>query len=60
MREVRAEVTGQEVRHIVRREVVNALVVRNVSKTPQSDVKNIIVQQNIQSLISRLLSHPMT
>ena len=45
--EVRAEVTGQEVRHIVRREVVNALVVRNVSKTPQSDVKNIIVQQNI-------------
>ena len=45
--EMRAEVTGQEVRHIVRREVVNALVVRNVSKTPQSDVKNIIVQQNI-------------
>ena len=33
--EMRAEVSGQEVRYIVRREVVNALDVRDVSKTPQ-------------------------
>ena len=43
--------TGQEVRDIVRREVVNALDGRNVSMTPQPDAKNITVQPNIQSLI---------
>ena len=47
--EMRAGVTGQEVRDIVKREVVNALDGRNVSMTPQPDVKNITVQQNIQS-----------
>ena len=49
--EMRAGVTGQEVKDIVRREVVDALDGRNVSMTPQPDVKNITVQQNIQSLI---------
>ena len=49
--EMRAGVTGQEVKDIVRREVVNALDVRNVSMTPQPDVKNITVHQNIQSLV---------
>ena len=49
--EMRAGVTGEEVRDIVIREVVNALDARNVSMTPQPDVKNITVQQNIQSLI---------
>ena len=53
---MRVEVTGQEVRDIVRREVVNALDVRNVSKTPQPDVKNIILQQTIQSLIQGRLN----
>ena len=48
---MRAGVTGEEVRDIVRREVVNALDGRNVSMTPQTDVKNITVQPNIQSLI---------
>ena len=43
--------TGEEVRDIVRREVVNALDGRNVSMTPQPDAKNITVQPNIQSLI---------
>ena len=47
---IRAGVTGEEVRDIVRREVVNALDGRNVSMTPQSDAKNITVQPNIQSL----------
>ena len=47
---IRARVTGEEVRDIVRREVVNALDGRNVSMTPQSDAKNITVQPNIQSL----------
>ena len=47
---MRAGVTGEEVRDIVRREVVNALDGRNVSMTPQSDAKNITVQPNIQSL----------
>jgi enhancer of mRNA-decapping protein 4 len=49
--EMRAGVTGKEVRDIVRREVVDALDVRNVSMIPQPDVKNIIFQQNIESLI---------
>ena len=48
---MRARVTREEVRDIVRREVVNALDGRNVSMTPQPDAKNITVQQNIQSLI---------
>ena len=48
---MRAGVTGEEVRDIVRREVVNALDGRNVSMTPQPDAKNITVQPNIQSLI---------
>ena len=48
---IRAGVTGEEVRDIVRREVVNDLDGRNVSMTPQPDAKNITVQQNIQSLI---------
>ena len=47
---MRVEVTGQEVRDIVRREVVNALDVRNVSKTPQP------VQQTIHSLIQGRLN----
>ena len=41
--------TGKEVKDIVKREVVDALDGRNVSMTPQPDVKNITVQQNIQS-----------
>jgi enhancer of mRNA-decapping protein 4 len=49
--EMRAGVTGQEVKDIVRREMVKALDGRNVSMTPQPDVKDITVQQNIQSLI---------
>ena len=48
---MRAGVTGEEVRDIVSREVVNALDGRNVSMTPQPDAKNITVQPNIQSLI---------
>jgi hypothetical protein len=49
--EMRAGVTGEEVRDIVRREVVDALDVRNVSMIPQPEMKNIIVQQNVESLI---------
>jgi len=49
--EMRGGVTGQEVRDIVRRELVEALNDRSVSMTPQSEVKNMTVQQNIQSLI---------
>ena len=44
-------VTGQEVKDIVMREVINVLDRKNVSMTPQPDVENITVQQNIQSLI---------
>jgi len=44
-------VTGQEMREIVKQEVMDALASRSVSMTPQPDVKNISVQQNIQTLI---------
>jgi hypothetical protein len=48
---MRTGMTGEEVRDIVRREVVDALDVRNVSMIPQPKMKNILVQQNIESLI---------
>ena len=44
--DIRAGVTGQEVRDLVKKEVVDALDGRNI--TLQPDVKNITVQQNIQ------------
>merc|ERR1712106_1203514 len=49
--DMRTSVTGQEVRDIVRKELVDALDGRDISMTPQPDVKDITVQQNIQSLI---------
>jgi len=49
--DMRVGVTGQEVREIVKQEVVDALSSRSVSMTPQPDVKNVTVQQNIKSLI---------
>ena len=49
--EMRAGMTGEEVRDIVRREVVDALDVRNVSMIPQPEMKNNLVQQNIETLI---------
>jgi len=50
--DVRGGLTGDEVRDIVRREVLDALSTRGVSMTPQPDVMSITVQQNIQSLIN--------
>ena len=66
--EMRAGVTGEDWRDIVRREMVDALDVRNVSMIPQPDMKNIIVQQasshsskkGDSMTHSRLLSPPMT
>ena len=49
--EMRAGVSWEDWRDIVRREMVDDLEVRNVSMIPQPDVKNIIIQQNIESLI---------
>merc|ERR1712013_571250 len=46
-----AGVTGQEMREIVKQEVMDALASRSVSMTPQPDVKNITWEQNIQTLI---------
>jgi len=49
--DIRPGVTGQEMREIVKQEVMEALARRSVSMTPQPEVKNITVQQNIQTLI---------
>jgi len=49
--DLKSGVTEQEMREIVKQEVMEALTSRSVSMTPQPDVKNVTVQQNIQTLI---------
>merc|ERR1719427_766801 len=49
--DIKSGVTEQEMREIVKQEVMEALTSRSVSMTPQPDVKNVTVQQNIQTLI---------
>merc|ERR1719427_54099 len=49
--DIKLGVTGQEMREIVKQEVMEALTNRSVSMTPQPDVKNVTVQQNIQTLV---------
>jgi len=51
MGDMKPSLTEHEMREIVKQEMIDALTTRSVSMTPQPDVKNVTVQQNIQSLI---------
>ena len=48
---MKKNVTSQDVREIVRKEINDALSSRSIASTPQPDTNNVSVQQNIKSLV---------